>query len=278
MEIIFKQQQGGSSVFADFGITNCYFKQQLFASGENSYKRPHHHTAFEIHIMTKGYQIYSMDGNEIKVAAGYFFVIPPGKVHSVAHCSQGAGKYTLTFCTKNTDSDLFISETSSVPVKIPKGIYENIDFLTSHIPQSRLEATMIENRIFETTILLLQAAGMCSTKNKVETMPVDARIDKVKKYISDNINTPISVEQAAKQCYLSKKQLTRLFEKYEGATPAKYIKQCRLRHIQHLLENTDIPIRHISENMNFDNEFYFNTFFKKNCGMPPSAYRKMHSK
>jgi AraC-like DNA-binding protein len=34
-------------------------------------------------------------------------------------------------------------------------------------------------------------------------------------------------------------------------------------------------IKDISEIMHFNNEYYFNAFFKKYSGMPPGEYRKM---
>lgn len=46
--------------------------------------------------------------------------------------------------------------------------------------------------------------------------------------------------------------------------------------IESLLADASLSLKQVSMMMNFDNEYYFNAFFKKYSGMPPGEYRKMH--
>lgn len=84
------------------------------------------------------------------------------------------------------------------------------------------------------------------------------------------------VVDVATYCYLSTKQLTRIFQKYEGVTPGEYIIKRRIVKIESLLADASLSLKQVSMMMNFDNEYYFNAFFKKYSGMPPGEYRKMH--
>lgn len=80
--------------------------------------------------------------------------------------------------------------------------------------------------------------------------------------------------RTAAYCYLSAKQLTRIFEKETGLPLGAYIRRERCEKIRELLENGELTLSEISETMNFRNEYYFNAFFKKNAGIAPGAYSK----
>ena len=102
----------------------------------------------------------------------------------------------------------------------------------------------------------------------------DARVYEVKQYIKDNICFNVNCEKVAKHTHLSVKQLSRIFMKYEGMTLVKYITKTKTELAEQMLMDEDVSIRDVSEKLGFCNEYYFNVFFKKNCGMSPGAYRK----
>ena len=83
------------------------------------------------------------------------------------------------------------------------------------------------------------------------------------------------MSDVAEYCYLGTKQLTRLFREYEDNTPAAYIRERKIGHIERLLSETELSLREISEKMSFANEYHFNSFFKKYAGMTPREYRRM---
>jgi AraC-like DNA-binding protein len=99
-----------------------------------------------------------------------------------------------------------------------------------------------------------------------------------KQYIEDNISHAPDVREVADYCGISTKQLTRLFKKFEDTSPGEYIIGKRVKHIEKLLADPSLSLKQISIIMNFENEYYFNTFFKKHSGMPPGEYRKMLGK
>jgi len=95
-----------------------------------------------------------------------------------------------------------------------------------------------------------------------------------KKYINDNVHTPLTVPEVADYCCISPKQLTRIFLREEGIHISEYIRRTRCKQIERLLSNPALSLRAISEEMGFANEYYFNTYFKKHSGMTPGTYRR----
>ena len=47
-------------------------------------------------------------------------------------------------------------------------------------------------------------------------------------------------------------------------------------HFTQLLTSTDLPVSEIADSLGFSNPFYFSSFFKKQTGMTPSAYRTLY--
>ena len=54
----------------------------------------------------------------------------------------------------------------------------------------------------------------------------------------------------------------------------EYVSRKRCERIEKMLVDPTLSLHSISEIMNFNNEYHFNSFFKKYAGMSPGAYRK----
>lgn len=95
----------------------------------------------------------------------------------------------------------------------------------------------------------------------------------VKEYIHQNYQNIIDLSIISENFGFSASYLTKIFMKYEGMTPSKYIKQYRISIAKQLLKNTDIPISVISSNTGFGDQFHFSKAFKNVMGVSPSQYR-----
>ena len=129
----------------------------------------------------------------------------------------------------------------------------------------------------EILVCVFRLSGMEEKKN-TQKQEENVYVSLAKQYIDNNIEMAPSVEEVSEYCYLSTKQLTRIFQRYEDISPGEYIKNRRSLKIEKLLADDSLSLKQISERMNFNNEYYFNSFFKKYSGMPPGEYRKMLGK
>lgn len=269
MKIIYKQPQEGS-VFHQFGIGNCCFKQLYFEkSAEDTSKREHHHTGYELHIIVNGYQLYKIGNDEYKVNGGEFLLIPQGIKHRAVGYAPKTSKISLTF---ETDKSLPVTAKAT-----PKAVTESIGYILEESKnRSTLSYQIIENRIFELLMVVLRQCGFTEDTIALPETREDARLSMAKQYIKDNIEYNLKVSDVAAYCYLSTKQLTRLFCDAGDITPARYIQKQKIHHIEKLLADAGMSLHDISDRMNFTSEYHFNSFFKKYAGMPPGEYRKMN--
>lgn len=269
MKIFYKQTENDCvSSLSRFGVQNCYLKKLMLTRDQKSVtKKPHHHTGFEIHIVTEGFQEYEVQGRKYTLNSGCFLIIYPGISHTVISSAPNTCKYSITF-DKHTEKSQNCCFGS-----ITKRIVSNLDYISGEVLiKKEISAILIENSIFEILAWAFRLSGMEENTKKQDE---NALVLLAKRYIDDNIERAPCVEEVSEYCYLSTKQLTRIFHRFEDVSPGEYIINRRIAKIEKLLSDSSLSLKQISEIMNFNNEYYFNAFFKKHSGMPPGEYRKM---
>lgn len=101
--------------------------------------------------------------------------------------------------------------------------------------------------------------------------------EKLKRYVLDNIDRNIKIEELATFTYMSKYYFIKVFTEHFNTTPHKYITRLRVQRAQELIVfDKTLSISDIASKMNFDSQQTFSMWFRKNTGYNPSEYRKMH--
>lgn len=107
---------------------------------------------------------------------------------------------------------------------------------------------------------------------------MSTEIFQVIQYISNHINTNISVELIAKELNMDRSTLSKKFKRELGFNISAYIMRRKLEEARSLLHYTDKTISEISEYLCFSTQSYFQNVFKKKYGMTPNEYRKQKGK
>ncbi|WP_072524706.1 AraC family transcriptional regulator [Clostridium sp. Marseille-P3244] len=92
-------------------------------------------------------------------------------------------------------------------------------------------------------------------------------------YISENLDSPLTVDELAERIFLSKYYFIRLFKKEVGYTPHEYIVVSRVNFAAFLLKSTAFSIKNIAIKCGFADESSFCTTFKRVMGSTPLSYR-----
>ena len=188
-----------------------------------------------------------MNGKEYTISSGEFLIIPPHTKHRLTVSAPDTLKYSITFNIPQNNAVLPLSNSVySYTGTVTPMILDNLQFITDEFRLKRASSfLMIENRVFETVILLFRTAGMKENEQNNNSAAADSRIIIAKQYIDDNVELNLN------------------------------IKKQRICHAAALLSDDTLSLKDISERLNFNNEHYFNSFIKKHLGMPPGTFRKM---
>ncbi len=98
------------------------------------------------------------------------------------------------------------------------------------------------------------------------------------KYIEENFSVDIKLEDIAKSVYLHPNYFLKLFKKYFGVSPTKYLMDVRIERAKYLLVTTENSVSEIAKQCGFGSQTYFSYAFKKNVGKSPSAYLANYKK
>jgi len=278
MEILFRQEKTreilGYSLLDRLGIHGCLFKEIDFARDRSRVtKKSHYHTSIEIHIIQSGYQRYEIGGENIHVGAGEFLIIPPSLPHIAADEDPKTKKYA--FGLRLFKEAPIVIPHPPVVGALPSSAWQSIAAIgKEQKDRAPYYVSMIDVRVWEVLLELFRAAAMLAKEPAASASEENERLLLAKQYIEDNVRCGITLSELASYACIGKKQLERIFRRETGMTAMEYIRKQRCHEIERLLLEPSLSLREISEIMHFDNEYYFNAFFKKHAGMPPGAYRK----
>ena len=286
MKIIYKQSphisQDASlqnlSPLARLGIGNCHFKLVTPAKDHHSItSRTHHHTSYEMHIITAGREHYTVGDEEFAIKPGELILIPPNMSHRHLRADADTRKYSVTFTAlvsgsaiaSHFNNRLYFTGLTETAL----GVLRNIEAEA----ERRREFTdaAMECHIFLFLLALARSTGF-QEQTVTEAPEPDLRVRMAQQYVLDNIDRPITCQELADYSHLSQKQLSRLFLQFTGSNPAAYIRSQKILRIEHLLAETDLSLKAISDHMHFSSECHFSSFFTKYAGLTPGAYRKMN--
>lgn len=94
-------------------------------------------------------------------------------------------------------------------------------------------------------------------------------------FIDQHYMTPMSLESIANSFHFTSSYLTKIFKKYTGETPLKYIIDLKINKAKDLMEKEpSLSIKEISQVVGYYDQHYFSRIFKNVTGMNPTDYRK----
>lgn len=100
------------------------------------------------------------------------------------------------------------------------------------------------------------------------------RMDQIFKYVRNNFDTEISLEEIAKRVSLTVPAFCRYFKKATSKTFTEYVNEFRIVHATKLLSEGQLSLTEIYMECGFNSQSHFIKQFKRITGQTPSEYRK----
>ncbi|WP_379359542.1 MULTISPECIES: helix-turn-helix domain-containing protein [unclassified Paenibacillus] len=133
----------------------------------------------------------------------------------------------------------------------------------------------IKSELYRLLALLLRGhvATVLTKDEHAERMKNVARFEPVFRYIAENYQAPLTVEQLSGIAGLSRFHFSRLFKELTGRTVTEYVTAVRLDKADHLLRSTGLSVTEVAVESGFNDIYYFSRTFKKHKKVPPSKFR-----
>ena len=99
------------------------------------------------------------------------------------------------------------------------------------------------------------------------------RLAKSLKFIHTNFNSHISVENLAKECYMSPSNFYKSFRTVTGETPIQYLKKIRLKKAKDMLIYNNKKASDVAQEVGYESVSQFSREFKRLYGQSPASFK-----
>lgn len=269
----------------------CYprVKAYYFRKWKNYSMAPHIHDRIEIMYVIKGKCCIETDKKELKLINGDFILIDANVSHALIVDGEDTCKMLnveIVFENKkNNEHSLnkLIDSSSAVKylikgnkpymvLKDTDGIYELLQGIIREMDEKNTDYDLMVN--FYVYQVLIRTGRLLLERKSRDEVTSGMYVKKAIRYMNDNYNSDIDVENIAKVINIHPGYLHRIFKINTRETVMDYLRRLRISKAEVLLQYTDMPIIDIAENVGISSRQYFSYFFKKYTGVSPAQYRK----
>ena len=103
---------------------------------------------------------------------------------------------------------------------------------------------------------------------------MDPRVEDAIAFIESHLHTAISIPALASREELSVSQLTRLFRRATGTTPAMYMHRLRMERARILIERTSLSVTEVMAQVGIADPSHFARDFRRAHGFSPRTLRR----
>lgn len=250
----------------------------------------HNHDFTELAFILSGKGKYLVDGVEYDVEAGDLVICNPGVMHT--HIVTNLNEPTIEFISGFTDFHFKNMAQNSINTKdgscILKTTAELKQKLMMHCYAMIAEKEscnvgkyfMFKTHLMQMLLLIMREIvsndDYEQTKCNFESYNKNYAVKRIIKYLNDNYNKKISLEQIAHNMYLSPVYISKIFKEETGESPINYLIKIRLEKAREILvKEKNSSIKSIAHQVGYDDAYHFSKLFKKYYGISPLYYRKM---
>lgn len=250
-------------------------------------QRPHRHSFYHLVLFTKGKGSHTIDFDKFPVQPYQIYFMIPGQVHSW-HFESGVDGYIVHFTGELIHSFLhnshylerfpfFRGNSKDSVCLLPGSIHSKVADLFETMLQEVVEAKeqnidLIRLKLLE---LFIAVDRNCISKKERSIPPQKMTLLRSFQHLIEKHFRSIRLpKEYADLLYVTPNHLNALCQDLLGKTAGELIRDRVLLEAKRLLTNADMTVTEIAYDLNFQDNSYFNRFFRKNVGMTPEEFRK----
>lgn len=105
-------------------------------------------------------------------------------------------------------------------------------------------------------------------------MPGNPLAEKARRYVLNNIESNISLQDTAEHVGVSAGYLSTIFKREYNQSFVDFVNATKIEHACRLLEEKDLMVMEIAYRLGYENAYYFSKVFRKYMGMSPTDYQR----
>ncbi|MBQ7718500.1 MAG: helix-turn-helix domain-containing protein [Clostridia bacterium] len=239
-----------------------------FAELDSSWQKENVSSLYtRIYCVKSGRGFVYCGGKTIELTAGNIYIIP-SELEFSYKCDERLEKYYFHIQVMKDGKDDIFAQIKDIIILKNKQM--DIDFLDKYWNENNLCSVMFLN----TFLYGIVFESLASTNINTYIERYSAQINRVIKYIEENLNAKMTAGEIAAAFNVSESFIHKAFKREIGISINKYISQKCLIAAKSKLRLSDLSIKEISESLGYCDQFYFSRKFSQEFRMSPSSYRK----
>ncbi|MEO2077393.1 MAG: AraC family transcriptional regulator [Bacillus sp. (in: firmicutes)] len=236
----------------------------------------HKHATTEVLFIKDGKADFILNGQILTLNRGDLLLINSNIEHeTISSVAKSLKGFSLTFSNLHLEGlpKGYMTPLETLPLLKAQDhhitINKYIEDINEEYNNNDLGSEEIISSLLKTLIIKILRIMCSSNANQNASIS-----DKVKKYIIENFNRDISLNELANIVFVNPYHLAHTFKDETGVSPIQYLITHRIEVAKTMLLSTNLPIREIASNVGYPNANYFNLLFKKFTGYSPGKFRK----
>ncbi|RPD50840.1 AraC family transcriptional regulator [Paracnuella aquatica] len=248
---------------------------------------PHRHSFFHLVLFTSGRGTHTIDFEQFTVKPMQIYFMVPGQVHSW-HFEKGVDGFIVHFNealfssflhnSRYLDQFSFFSGNATAGVcQLPQALQPQVvalfeGMLAELATTNAQHIDIIRLKLLELFITIDRNCG----GKKASSVPRQKQmlLRNFQQLIDQHFRTIRLPKEYADLLYVTPNHLNALCQDLLGKTAGELIRDRILLEAKRLLTNASMTVTEIAYDLNFQDNSYFNRFFKKNAGVTPEAFRQ----
>ncbi len=274
------------SISRDSGANDELLVDRLSAYLKKYYAQlhfPHRHSFYHIVLFTKGKGSHSIDFDKFLVKPYQVYFMTPGQVHSWSFEKEMEG-YIINFSEDFFKSFLlnpsyleqlsfFSGNSKEGVIQLPVAVHgEIIRLLESLVLEQQGHTDKVRLLLLQLLLLVEESVSKKGTKAIPQQKQVLLR--NFRRLIEAHYKTLRLPNEYADMLYITSNHLNALCRDLLGKTAGEVIRDRVLLEAKRLLTNGAMSAAEIAYELNFQDNSYFNRFFKKSTGITPEEFRR----
>ena len=248
----------------------------------------HRHTFYELFYFTRTGGAHEIDFRRFDVKAHAVHFVSPGQIHQLT--LKGGDGFVICFTEEffSLPGPQMLSEQFPFFDNPVEPVLE-LDKESSSVLQQQIQMLLmahrnqqvLSNEIVRTYLhlILLGLKQFAFSQNSISTEHgVRNIVAEFRRLVNNNYLNNFSIGDYASTLNITPNYLNSLCRNETGKTATQQISDRILLEAKRLLYSTDLSVKEVAFELNFDNTAYFNRFFKKQCGQTPAEYREQIAK
>jgi AraC-like DNA-binding protein len=251
-------------------------------------RKAHRNSGYKIGLLLEGTVTSYTDFKQYTASGPALLFLSPNQVyqhvgyqyHKMIHIS-----FTKDFLLTETENVLSGWECMFHQVVIPVLNHENFnelkiyaELMQKEFMQLRPQNNLIIKNLLNAFVISAGRLTSC-TSQAVSTDSSQTHIVRRFKNLTDeNFMTVSHVARYAEMLYITPGHLNDIIKSATGRTAKQIIDEKRIIEAKRLLFWGEYSVKEIANRLNFEDDAYFNRFFKKHTGQPPALFQRASRK